>query len=266
MIKKIIKFVIKIIKNNFSKPHLYYMETHICDHCNLNCKGCGHYSPLVDEEFTDFNQFKKDINKLASKVTIGQIRLMGGEPLLHKQINEFIEATRKAFPQTDVRIVTNGILLPAMKKDFWETLRQNDIVIDLSKYPPCKDKFQGYLDLIEKNNVKIGNINICDNFFKQGEVFENSNIKDNYDSCLSKYCINLWRSKLYTCPACYAFYFGKYFNIDVKIQEGLDIYKLSGKKILKKMYKPIPQCINCNTKNPKEYPWSYSEKKKEEWC
>ncbi len=52
----------------------------------------------------------------------------------------------------------------------------------------------------------------------------------------------------------------------IVIPKELDIYKLSGKKILKKMYKPIPQCINCNTKNPKEYPWSYSEKKKEEWC
>ena len=46
-----------------------YIETHLVDHCNLNCKGCSHFSPLVGKPFyKDYNEFKKEIEQL-SKIT-----------------------------------------------------------------------------------------------------------------------------------------------------------------------------------------------------
>ena len=32
----------------------------IVDHCNLNCKGCGHFSPLASESFLDIETFEND--------------------------------------------------------------------------------------------------------------------------------------------------------------------------------------------------------------
>lgn len=36
---------------DYNKPQLSYIEYHVSNHCNLKCKGCGHYSNLADTEF-----------------------------------------------------------------------------------------------------------------------------------------------------------------------------------------------------------------------
>lgn len=36
-----------LITPTLSDPYLSYLEFHVADHCNLNCKYCTHYSPLV---------------------------------------------------------------------------------------------------------------------------------------------------------------------------------------------------------------------------
>ena len=83
----------------------------------------------------------------SKKIDFKIIRLMGGEPLLHPHVNKFIEVTRKYYPSNDIRIVSNGILIPAMKQDFWDTMKENRIKFDLSKYPPASDNFSKYLGL-----------------------------------------------------------------------------------------------------------------------
>lgn len=253
-------------KHKRNKGYIPYLETHLCDHCNLNCKGCGRCAPLVEgEKFTDIEQFKKDINELSKKMIIPTIRLMGGEPLLHPNINQFIVAARKAFPKSLVKIVTNGILLPSMSEDFWQTLRENDIVVDLSKYPPCAEKFESYLDLIRSKNVKIGNVNDASKFFNQANPKGNSPIKKTFEHCSSKICVNLWNSLLYTCPVCYSYYFKKYFNTNEgPIVPGFDIYKMSGKELEKVLNKPIDACRFCNTTNMKYFDWEQSKKEKVE--
>ena len=36
----------------------------IVDHCNLNCKGCGHFSPLAPKSFLDIETFETDLRRL----------------------------------------------------------------------------------------------------------------------------------------------------------------------------------------------------------
>jgi molybdenum cofactor biosynthesis enzyme MoaA len=63
-----------------------------------------------------------------------QIRLLGGEPLLHPDIMAFCAATRYAFPRASIEIVTNGILLPTMPQKFFDGLKKYDVGIYLSDY------------------------------------------------------------------------------------------------------------------------------------
>ena len=70
-----------------------YIELHIVDHCNLNCVGCSHFSPLAEPYFKDVDEYREEMKDL-SKFEIGTIRIMGGEPLLHPKWYEFCEITR----------------------------------------------------------------------------------------------------------------------------------------------------------------------------
>ncbi|MBR1396428.1 MAG: hypothetical protein IJ563_02715 [Selenomonadaceae bacterium] len=67
------------IEPYFSAKYLPYLEFHIADQCNLNCKACEHYSGLVKEpKFPDFDKFSKDMEQLHKFIDdIGVIRIMG---------------------------------------------------------------------------------------------------------------------------------------------------------------------------------------------
>ncbi len=70
--------------DQMQKPVIPYLETHIMDSCNLNCKGCTHFSNLYEiDSNVSYEQFMNDINQLSQKCFVIQLRLLGGEPLLN---------------------------------------------------------------------------------------------------------------------------------------------------------------------------------------
>ena len=90
----------------FRKPELSYLELHLTDHCNLNCKGCGHFSPLASPHYADFQQYEEDLRRLRQLFrNIRRIRLMGGEPLLRPEV---LRKGMEIFKENT--ITTNGTL------------------------------------------------------------------------------------------------------------------------------------------------------------
>ena len=90
-----------------------YIETHIVEHCNLKCRGCSHFSGLAAPQFKNLNDFCTEFEALSrlTNKNIHTIRLMGGEPLLHPDVVEFCKITRNLFPNSEIVLVSNGILL-----------------------------------------------------------------------------------------------------------------------------------------------------------
>lgn len=264
---KFVQYFIDIIrgKKSLFKGTVPYLEYHVTDKCNLNCAGCSHFCPLVeDNNFPNLEQFKKDIKTLSKKVNIKTIRIMGGEPLLNPELSEFIKATRMAYPKADIRLATNGILLPTMNQEFWQVLRDNEIKIDFSKYPIVGDKFLQYMDLCDDNKIQIGFIHLSKKFKKFFNKTGKEDYKKVFYECTSKNCKNLWNSKIYQCPKCYTEYANKHFNMNMPVPVGVDIYKASGKEIEKILETPTIACAYCNLDAP-EAEWSQSKKDPSEW-
>ncbi|MDR0410118.1 MAG: radical SAM protein, partial [Spirochaetaceae bacterium] len=142
MLKKL-PFEIKIAKQvywfywekygKYQKKSELYIETHIADHCNLNCAYCSHYSPLVKEKFVDTVQYENDFKRLselgADKVNF--LRLMGGEPLLNDKLPALTRIARECFPKSRIQIVTNGVLLPKQGDEFWDVCSKYNIEISI---------------------------------------------------------------------------------------------------------------------------------------
>ncbi len=231
------------------KPFISYVEVHITDHCNLKCNHCSHFCNLIDEEiFIDLEQFKKDFDILSKKIYIKRIRIMGGEPLLNPDINLYLKAARNAFPEAVISVVTNGILLPKMKEDFWNTLKENKIIIDLTKYPILGNKFSELLDLIDDHNMQVGNVKLAKKFYESVNPKGDSDIRKSWTICGSKYAVNLWRSKLYPCQNCYRYYYNKKYGTNMDLPPEVDFYKLDGEEIveqLNKLKKPFDACRFC---------------------
>lgn len=264
-----------------TKPILNYMETHIVDHCNLNCKACCHYCNVTKPNFIDINDFTKDMKELSQKFNIKEIRLMGGEPLLHKQINEFLKVTKNYFPNSNIRLVTNGILLSKMPEEFWETLKETGIKLDLTKYPIGGTTFSDALDAIGnhvfnyyRNNegfyvqeTALGGFWLASHFQLTLDSRGINQIDEAFNNCPYKRCINLINGKLTHCPtAGYMHNYNSYFKKNFPTEEGIDIYNHSAKEILEYLSKPIETCKYCVfDDNVQLQKWEVSKKEEDEW-
>ena len=77
------------LKRDFSKPYteIKSVDFELVGNCNLNCKGCNHFSPIAEKGELDCDAFRKDINQLYKVLgdCIHSINLLGGEPLMHSK-------------------------------------------------------------------------------------------------------------------------------------------------------------------------------------
>jgi len=164
----------------------------------MKCKGCGHYCPISPVRYAKLRQHKKDMRRLSQLLrNIRQIRLMGGEPLLHPDPASFLRVTRQFFPETDLRFVTNGLLLPKASPVFWKACRETGAVIDLTLYPPMKDQFEAWRELCEKNQVPL-NVLEAGIFFAHRDLSGTSDRKKAFTLCRERYfCPYLENGRMY---------------------------------------------------------------------
>ena len=107
------------------------VEYSVSYHCNLRCSGCSHMSPYLKKSFPSLDSFVADIGKLSKGLHAGDIRLVGGEPLLNPEISAFIKAAKQSMIADTVMVTTNGLLLHRMNDEFWE----NVDFISVTLYP-----------------------------------------------------------------------------------------------------------------------------------
>ncbi len=238
-----------LLSKTLNRPTIEYLEIHLSDSCNLKCNNCSHFCFLVDKLIlTDINDFKKDLEELSKKIDIKTIRLMGGEPLLHPQINDFLYYTRYFFPKSIIKLVTNGLLIHTKNSDFWNCIRTNNIFIDLTYYPRYKNYLNEVKDIIKVNNLEDRLwVAIKEIFYDVFNEYGSSDIKKSYANCTRRKWPNLWNHKIYICPDCFRYYYNEKYNKNIELPPYVDIYKYSGEKIYKELtkYKPSKACRYC---------------------
>jgi len=130
------------------------IEYSVSYHCNLRCSGCSHMSPFIGKKFPSVESFSLDINKLKEGLHATDIRLVGGEPLLHPEINSFIKIAKESGIADNVMVTTNGLLLHKMSDEFWENV--DFVSVTLYKGAEPKEKFvQLFKDSARESNTKL---------------------------------------------------------------------------------------------------------------
>jgi MoaA/NifB/PqqE/SkfB family radical SAM enzyme len=110
------------------------VEYNLTDHCNLSCTACARGSPLLADKLTDLDAFATEVRELAAAMHCDELRIGGGEPLLHPKLLEFLRVAGESGLADEVVLITNGVLLHQAPEQLWE-------LIDgmwLSLYPGVK--------------------------------------------------------------------------------------------------------------------------------
>lgn len=240
------------------KPLLESVETNIVDYCNLNCRGCSHFSNLYSYGAKiPFATFCKDLRRIAEHVYVYQCSLLGGEALLEADIIDYMEFARKVLPDSEIQLVTNGLLLPKQSSDFYKCCRDNDITISVSGYKPTmvlKDKI---LEVLDNQQVtyafRINKEEFGKNIDLTGTVDQNEAVK----RCREHICHFLRNGKIYKCPfeALGNRLFEQY-NLGIRLNGGVDIYdeKLDWNALVDALSNaPVDACRYCGIEEKIEW-------------
>lgn len=248
-------------------------RVHLAEHCNLNCKGCDNFSCIAEPAFLDLDEYERDLSRL-SELSFGEakyIHLLGGEPLLHPEVERAASLTRQYFPVCDINIYTNGMLLPKMANKFWTTLKDNCIGIIVTPYPTGFD-YDAAEKTAEQHGVPFRRCVESKTLFHYTLDMKGSQDgRKSFVKChRANECIMLKHGRLCTCTiAPNIEHFNKKFGEHLPVTErnSIDIYKAQDlNEIMAFLARPIPFCRFCNIDaEARRYPWEATHKDKSEW-
>lgn len=107
------------------------VEVNVTEHCNLSCYGCNHASPTLAEEFLSVEAFIADFEALGEVFHSDELRVVGGEPLLHQQLPRIVAEAKRIGLADRIVLYTNGVLLHRMEPRVWELVDE----LRVSAYP-----------------------------------------------------------------------------------------------------------------------------------
>ena len=254
------------------KPVLHHFEVHITDHCNLNCKGCAHFSNLCPPTFADLSEFEADMNRMAGLFSaVRQIYLLGGEPLLHPQVAEFVRVARKAFPETQISLMTNGVLVTRMNDDFWKALAETGVILLCDSYPinlPVEEINR----LGREHGVTVEWTEPRKEFFKIPiDPDGGHDAVASFRGCQGfNNCPIIRDGRLYPCAyAAFGEVFGERFGLEGLAPGEADSISIRDnpdpEKVMEFLQRPVPWCQHCDMGSRSYYEWGRSQRALEEW-
>lgn len=261
----------------------FHLEISLAQHCNLNCQMCDHFSPVAKPRFYDLEAFRMDVERLGNlfEHKIGSIQLLGGEPLLNRNIIQYMKCVRKQFPDSAINVFTNGVLL--MQSENWEegnflqACKEYNIGILMTIYPINLD-FDTIDRKMEEYGIRFVKFNsVADVKDKKTKfsVFHPLDLKGEQDkfifaSCYQfNECMAMENGRIYTCPIIpNSVHFNEAFSQNLVVTENdfISIYEVdSWQEIAEFCSRRPPFCDYCDIRGRRATEWKQSDHTMYEW-
>ncbi len=256
-------------KNNFDDTDILFnterqkYRTHVqlmlTNQCNMNCMYCSHFIPLAKKNphIYSVESIDKDLGRLNSlNIYLDEIHLFGGEALLHPNLREVIACCRKHYPNTQIRICSNGMLISKLDEDILELFGKERVLFAITLYSPMGGRTDPMLDALYRNNIRFFINKEAKAFYKKFSL-EEHDVQEALDCCAEKYATHLLDGRITRCHFPFGaeyfndFYGKKYFDLSGSI---LDIHTHTAEEIFDFLRKPTVACKHCSP-NHEWVPW-----------
>ena len=250
---------------NSNKIILTGIELQITEKCNLNCKDCSILIPYIQNpRHKSANEIFESLDELLALIDyIPNVRVIGGEILLHPELPQILEKLCSERKIGSVSLMTNGTL--SFSEKYIPILRNKKIFVMISDYGTLSYKKDKLINQLHESDINYSIIpftswNSFGGFEKRNYSAEQ--LKDMYKKCEIKYsCTQLFDHKLTTCARAENLY-----NMGIDHDEEtfgfLDISKIKSKDEMRRKLKEfyaleyISACNYCSaaTKDMIEIP------------
>lgn len=180
------------IKDKFGR-RLRYLRISVTDRCNFRCKYCMPNNNFEMMECADILRYEDILfaSEVFASLGVNRIRITGGEPLVRKDLCQFLDKLTKIDNIQEVMLTTNGSLLNKYAHDLYEAgVKRLNISLDSlnhekNKYITGVDKTEDILAGIKKaaeigfRPIKVNSVIIRD--FNDDEIVQFAELSAKYN-------------------------------------------------------------------------------------
>lgn len=145
-----------------------------------------------------------DLALLSDVLRVENVRVVGGEPLLHSGLDRFLQAIKDSGISGKVTLVTNGLLLDRVYADLWTLVDK----VEVSLYPLAPritERIRAASDRVAACGPRVDVLEYST--FREAMTSEPAGdfalVKQTYDSCQIAHfwrCITVDHGSVYRCP------------------------------------------------------------------
>ena len=179
-----------------------YADLCVGTKCSLRCKECDQWNPyLKNHRCFSYKEIRKNVDLLLKNVDyIGRISIIGGEALVHPEIDKIIEYLTQQKKIGQILLVTNGTI--PLNEKLIKLCRENRILVWVNRY----DNSIRWNDIEKK--CRINGIQVVtaasqqwETLGKYGEVhkYTKEDMKDISSMCWLSVCAMLYGNIFYRC-------------------------------------------------------------------
>lgn len=140
---------------------LNYSEFYITNVCNLNCTNCNRFNNYAFSGHYHWADYADQYQQWAKLINIKHIGILGGEPFLNPEIFEWVDGIADLWPNSKLRIITNGTQLQRYP-DLYDRLlkHRGRVIIELNNHD-CDSQTKVFEEIenILQKPVEIKRIN-----------------------------------------------------------------------------------------------------------
>lgn len=189
------------------------LEIHLAHGCNLACESCSHYSNQGHKGVLSLGEAEHWMNLWSQRLSPATFSLLGGEPTIHPDLTGCVTLARRHWPDTHIRLVTNGFFLhrhpdlPAVLQ------RDPNACIYLSIHHDALDYQEHLRPVLALLRGWIGEYGILveasQSFRKwtrrylgtgnEMEPFKDGQPRQSWEHCPAKWCPQLFEGRIWKC-------------------------------------------------------------------
>lgn len=209
-------------------PSIPRLDLMVAYSCNIKCLGCISISDIPRNGVAPFEDVVQWTKYWSAFLSPEVIVIFGGEPLMHPKFKEICGVVRSAWPNSTIRVITNGYLLHKIDPVFWHTLGKLEMQLSIHRLDHEKQITQEITKIVKQyKNWKVikhpevsnghrqisitnGTVTIWKSYFKdfvtpykqvQGAFAPHSSDPASAHAiCGSPNTPILYKGKLYKCP------------------------------------------------------------------
>lgn len=175
----------------------------ITEKCSLKCKDCSNLMQYYKHPVNlNLQILRESFDRFLDKVDrIGELRIIGGEPLMHPEFYKIIQWYEGSNKIGKIGVWTNGTIFPL--EEIRKELTSKKLRVRLSDYGKLSYHLRDWIEFCQEKNIDY-EINKMDEWHDLGELkkrnFSTETLKSIYRSCECRDLPTFLHGRLYNCP------------------------------------------------------------------